>query len=414
MNPINSNIQIGKKNAAFFAANPTLILLDGQLIYNEDTGDLFIGDGTTQLSALIAINGGSGGGVWGSITGTLSSQTDLQTALNNKLDASEKSTSANQVVITNGSNVLTSLSLAANESIRRNSGNTAFEGFTALPSSEKSTSANQVVITDNSNVLTSLSLGANQSIRRNAGNTAFEAYTALTSSDIGVTVQAYNANTTLLGNSTTGSGSIVLATSPTISTSLTLSFLTANRIPFAGVGGALSDSSQLIWDASTTRLGVGVSPSNTFAKMEVLADTTRVIGAWLRAAPTGASFPFYCTADFQGRGFVIGSSSLTPTSSATFGMQVNVAAHGVSISGVTNITTGTENVISLQPGSGVVVLGGTTNAGFKLDVIGTARISGALRIGNTVHNVSPTSPNRTIEINVGGTIYYIHAKTTND
>lgn len=275
-------------------------------------------------------------------------------------------------------------------------------------------SADQVVITNGSNALTSLSLGANQSIRRNALNTSFEAYTGLTSSDIGVTVQAYSANTTLLGNSTTGSGSIVLATNPTISTGLTLPFLTANRIPFAGVGGALSDSSQLVWDVSTTRLGVGNSPSNTLAKMEVLADTTRIIGAWFRAAASGVSFPLYMTADFQGRGFILGSSSLTPSSSSTFGVQVNVAAHGVSISGVTNLTAGTENVIALQPGSGVVVLGGTTNAGFKLDVVGTARISGALRIGNTVHNVSPTSPNRTIEINVGGTTYYIHAKTTNN
>lgn len=29
-------------------------------------------------------------------------------------------------------------------------------------------------------------------------------------------------------------------------------------------------------------------------------------------------------------------------------------------------------------------------------------------------SVSPTSPNRTIELDVGGTIYYLHAKTTND
>jgi hypothetical protein len=29
-------------------------------------------------------------------------------------------------------------------------------------------------------------------------------------------------------------------------------------------------------------------------------------------------------------------------------------------------------------------------------------------------SVSPTSPNRTIELDVGGTIYYLHAKTTNN
>jgi hypothetical protein len=32
----------------------------------------------------------------------------------------------------------------------------------------------------------------------------------------------------------------------------------------------------------------------------------------------------------------------------------------------------------------------------------------------TVATVSPTSPNRTIEVDIGGTIYYIHAKTTNN
>lgn len=390
MSTVNSNIKIGKKDSAFFAANPTLVLLDGQLIYNEDTGELFIGDGTTQLSALSPINAGF------TPSGTISEYIAGDGSyINFPTDVS---------YFNNDSGYIDSSAIG--NTIQPYDSNTTLLG--------NNTAGDEIVLTTATNELTSLGLGAGESIRRNVLNTGYEGFTPLTSSDIGVTVQAYNSNTTLLGNTVTGSGSIVLATNPTISTGLTLSFLTANRIPFAGVGGALSDNAQLVWDNATTRLGVGGSPSNTSAKMEVLADTTRIIGAWLRAAPTGASFPFYCTADSAGRGFVIGSSSLTPTSSATFGMQVNVAAHGLSMSGVTNLSTGTENVISLQPGSGVVVLGGTTNAGFKLDVIGTARISGALRIGNTVHNVSPTSPDRTIEINVGGTTYYIHAKTTNN
>jgi len=32
----------------------------------------------------------------------------------------------------------------------------------------------------------------------------------------------------------------------------------------------------------------------------------------------------------------------------------------------------------------------------------------------TVASVSPTSPNRTIEVDVAGTIYYLAAKTTNN
>jgi hypothetical protein len=39
---------------------------------------------------------------------------------------------------------------------------------------------------------------------------------------------------------------------------------------------------------------------------------------------------------------------------------------------------------------------------------------GEIQIGNTVNSVSPTSPNRTITMVIGGTTYYLHAKTTND
>lgn len=41
-------------------------------------------------------------------------------------------------------------------------------------------------------------------------------------------------------------------------------------------------------------------------------------------------------------------------------------------------------------------------------------VNGTLAIANTVNSVSPTSPNRTITMVVGGVTLYIHAKTTND
>jgi hypothetical protein len=49
-----------------------------------------------------------------------------------------------------------------------------------------------------------------------------------------------------------------------------------------------------------------------------------------------------------------------------------------------------------------------------LAVTGALSSTGALAIGNTVNTVSPTSPDRTITMVIGGTTYYIHAKTTND
>jgi hypothetical protein len=55
----NVDIQLGYKNAAFFAANPTLVLEIGQMIYLEQTGTYKIGDGVTQLSALSFLGGTS-------------------------------------------------------------------------------------------------------------------------------------------------------------------------------------------------------------------------------------------------------------------------------------------------------------------------------------------------------------------
>jgi hypothetical protein len=44
----------------------------------------------------------------------------------------------------------------------------------------------------------------------------------------------------------------------------------------------------------------------------------------------------------------------------------------------------------------------------------TGAFSGAVSLGNTVNSVSPTAPDRTVTIVIGGTTYYLHAKTTND
>ena len=89
---------------------------------------------------------------------------------------------------------------------------------------------------------------------------------------------------------------------------------------------------------------------------------------------------------------------------------------------------GTNNTRRMRIKSdGEVLINTTSDAGaFQLQVNGVAYAADGLRTGNptggtaatwklgTVASVSPTSPNRTIEVDIGGTIYYIHAKTTND
>ena len=63
-------------------------------------------------------------------------------------------------------------------------------------------------------------------------------------------------------------------------------------------------------------------------------------------------------------------------------------------------------------GTNGVVSSGTVD--FRISESGNATFAGSIAIGNTVNTVSPTSPNRTITMVIGGTTYYIHAKTTND
>jgi len=57
--------------------------------------------------------------------------------------------------------------------------------------------------------------------------------------------------------------------------------------------------------------------------------------------------------------------------------------------------------------------GNLTGAGSITTAAPSGGTAAAWKLG-TVASVSPTSPNRTIEVDIGGTIYYIHAKTTNN
>lgn len=83
------------------------------------------------------------------------------------------------------------------------------------------------------------------------------------------------------------------------------------------------------------------------------------------------------------------------------GMYMTASASGSTIQSVLQGTGWT--TLSLNPNGGTVVFGSTisTAGGSQFSITG-------------VSAVSPTSPNRTITINYGGTTYYLAAKTTND
>lgn len=78
----NVNIKLAYKDAAWFTANPTIVLLIGQIVYLEQTGTYKIGDGITALSALSFL-GNSSSGVQ-SVTGAQVDNTDPLNPVVNK------------------------------------------------------------------------------------------------------------------------------------------------------------------------------------------------------------------------------------------------------------------------------------------------------------------------------------------
>jgi hypothetical protein len=85
MNELDWSIQLAHKDTAWFNANPSKLLLDGQLVYCSDganQGKYKIGDGTTQLSALTFYGGVSSSGLTIG-TSTITSGTNTRVLYNN-------------------------------------------------------------------------------------------------------------------------------------------------------------------------------------------------------------------------------------------------------------------------------------------------------------------------------------------
>ena len=88
-----------------------------------------------------------------------------------------------------------------------------------------------------------------------------------------------------------------------------------------------------------------------------------------------------------------------PATGVTWNVPTSGKAFSLSLASTTSSTNTTSGAFVVTGGVGV---GGALNVG------------GAVAIGNTVNTVSPTSPNRTVTMVIGGVTYYLAAKTTND
>lgn len=157
----------------------------------------------------------------------------------------------------------------------------------------------------------------------------------------------------------------------TISTGITIGSTAiasgvVGRVLFEGAGNVVQESSSLFWDATNNRLGIGTSsPSHKLAVYE--SNSSENVSARFETANANLNYIY-----------------LKSAHSANHFIQTN--ASGILISADENGTNGyfrikTNNINALSvTNTQNVLIGTTTDAGFKFDVNGTARVSGATTI----------------------------------
>jgi hypothetical protein len=258
----------------------------------------------------------------------------------------------------------------------------------------------------NNNVLTyesSTSLWKNKTVATALGYTPVPETRTLT---INGTTQDLSANRTF-----------TIATGLTVGTTPITSG-TVGRVLFEGTGNVLQESANLFWDNVNKRFGVGTNAP--FQRLSVVGTTTTIPNnaTWISAGnPIGS---FYGEGDAGNMDFFIGGASTTITSrpvligrkSAGTLASPTALSNGHTIfsflssgfSGTTFINTASINMIvdgsvsstsvpqaiTFETGassraermrlssSGNLLINTTTDAGFKLDVNGTARVQGSV------------------------------------
>jgi hypothetical protein len=166
----------------------------------------------------------------------------------------------------------------------------------------------------------------------------------------------------------------------TISTGITIGTTaitsgTVGRVLFEGTGNVVQESANLFWDNTNKRLGIGTSTPT--GATEINYDATSQNGLVLRNTTAGSLFT---NIDFLSTN---GSASI-----GRFGVNVSSGEFRWTCQSggyfPTIYSNGVER-LRINGSTGNVLINTTTDAGFKLDVNGTARVVGSMLVqGMTV------------------------------
>jgi hypothetical protein len=255
--------------------------------------------------------------------------------------------------------------------------------------------------------------------------------------------------TNLTGTASININGTVGATAPSTGAFTTLSATGNTTLTGTGSGNALSIANTVAGNFSgviTQNLSTGATAfarsGNFNSANGVFLDLTSTgySGAYLSGGPSGQSANLFTTANFP---LVLGvnSSAIATISSTGLAVTGALSASGdVTLAATSNLVANKSVLIAdgtAGTATGAIYFINDTDTGFYraggntlgfmgngaslgtwsptgLAVTGALSSTGALAIGNTVNTVSPTSPNRTVTIVIGGTTYYLAAKTTND
>lgn len=202
------------------------------------------------------------------------------------------------------------------------------------------------------------------------------------------------ATDTLVGRATTDTLTNKTLTSPSIGGTV------SGGATYTGItlSGTITGPATSTW--SSTGLGLGISPLTI---LDVKTGTNQVLRArGPISLGSGVSWNAENDAGSANISLEIRTSELLLTT-GTGGL--NVSGAGVQLLSIPNVVGANRYcVINASNGGNpqVTVSGGELAVGTNSWTFGVANV------------VSPTSPNRTLTVTIGGTTYYIAAKTTND